>query len=62
MQQRISIQQTNGDLVEWNQDKWDDYEYRGSEFIIKRDGAWVGIYNMKFVMDIVVEDIKDEDN
>lgn len=35
--------------------EWDDYSYNGSAFIIKKDGAWVGIYNMDCVQSIIVK-------
>ncbi len=36
-------------------DEWDDYAYDGKTFIIKKDGAWVGIYNIDCIVSIVVK-------
>ena len=34
---------------------WDDYEYNGALFVIKRCGAWVATYNIGDVSAIVVD-------
>lgn len=39
---------------------WDDYEYNGALFVIKRCGAWVATYNIGDVSAIVVENWKDK--
>lgn len=41
----------------WDAEKgeWDDCCYDGPVFIIKKDGAWVGIYNMDIVASIIVK-------
>jgi len=53
----IEITLNNGHFAVWEADKgeWDDYAYDGIAFIIKKDGAWVGIYNMNHVISVVVE-------
>ena len=33
---------------------WDDYEYNNGLFVVKRDGAWIGIYNMDVVACVVI--------
>lgn len=33
---------------------WDDYEYVDGLFVVKRKGAWIGIYNMRCVACVVV--------
>ncbi len=53
----IEVTFTNGHSAVWEADKgeWDDYAYDGSAFIIKKDGTWVGIYNMNHVISVVVK-------
>lgn len=53
----IEVTFKNGHSAVWEADKneWDDYAYDGSAFIIKKDGAWVGIYNMDSVISVVVK-------
>ena len=53
----IEVTFNNGHSAVWEADKgeWDDYAYDGTVFIIKKGGAWVGIYNMSHVISVVVE-------
>lgn len=51
---RIVITFKNGHSVTWV-DGWDDYAYDGKVFIVKKDGAWVGIYNMDNVLSVVIK-------
>lgn len=51
----IKIIMTNSEEVKWTGDKWDDYLYYGKYFIIKKDGVWVGMYNLDYVISIVVK-------
>lgn len=53
----IEVTFKNGHSAVWEADKneWDDYAYDGSAFIIRKDGAWVGIYNMDSVISVVVK-------
>lgn len=51
----IRIKMVNSEEVEWTVDKWDDYLYDGKYFIIKKDGVWVGMYNLDYVISIVVK-------
>ena len=37
---------------------WDDYEYNGCLFVVKRCGAWVYVYNMDDISAICVENKK----
>ncbi len=48
----LEITLKNGHVVVWDADKgeWDDYSYDGSAFIVKKDGDYVGIYNMDSVI------------
>ena len=53
----IEISFKNGHAGVWeaNKGEWDDYAYDGKVFIIKKDGSWVGIYNMDHVISVVVK-------
>ena len=51
----IEITFKNGHSAVWDKSEWDDYAYDGKAFIIKKDGAWVGIYNMDSVISAVVK-------
>lgn len=44
---------------EWLPNEWDDYSYEGAIFVVKREGNWVGIYNMDNVLSITVEEDED---
>jgi hypothetical protein len=53
----IEITLANGHTATWEADKgeWDDYAYDGKVFIVKKDGSWVGLYNMDHVICVVVK-------
>ena len=53
----IEVTFKSGHSATWSaeQGEWDDYSYDGKAFIIKRNGAWVGIYNMDSVISVVVK-------
>ena len=53
----IEITFNNGQSAIWeaNKGEWDDYSYDGMSFVIKKDGAWVGIYNMNHVISVGVK-------
>lgn len=51
----ISLKDGHAAVWEANKDEWDDYSYTGSAFIVKKNGAWVGIYNMDCVHSIIVK-------
>jgi hypothetical protein len=41
---------------------WDDYEYNGCLFVVKRCGAWVYTYNIGDVSCIIVNNKKVKEN
>ncbi len=51
---KIIIKFYSRDQVIWNKGAWDDYSYEGPIFVVKKDGRWIGIYNMDAVMAIEV--------
>lgn len=46
---RIEITFKSGESVIYNPEDWDDYAYDGKSIIIKKNGAWIGIYNFDYV-------------
>lgn len=42
---RLEITFKSGETIAYNSGEWDDYAYDGKAVIVKRNGAWVGIYN-----------------
>ena len=53
----IEVAFKNGHSATWDAEKgeWDDYSYDGKVFISKKNGSWVGIYNMDSVISVVVK-------
>lgn len=51
----IKITMKNSTVVNWNEGEWDDYKYDGKFFIVIKNGAWIGFYNLDFVISIVVD-------
>lgn len=51
----IKLVLTNSEEVKWTEEQWDDYQYDGKYFIIKKNGAWVGFYNLDYVISIIVK-------
>lgn len=46
---RIEITFKSGETITYNEGEWDDYAYDGNAVIIKKNSAWVGIYNFDSV-------------
>lgn len=42
---RLEITFKSGETIAYNSGEWDDYAYDGKAVIVKRNGAWIGIYN-----------------
>lgn len=53
--EKIIITMKNSTEAIWDKNEWDDYHYDGNCFVIKKDGSWVGIYNMDCVICVVVK-------
>lgn len=53
----IEVSFKSGHTAVWDSDQgdWDDYAYDGKVFIVKKNGAWVGIYNMDCVLSVVIK-------
>ena len=52
--QTIRVYFKDGHVDEIPQRLWDDYEYNYGLFVVKRKGAWIGIYNMDTVACVTV--------
>lgn len=52
--QTIRVWFKDGKVDEIPQKLWDDYELNYGLFVVKRNGAWIGIYNMDVVACVTV--------
>jgi hypothetical protein len=43
--ERIEITFKSGETISYGKGEWDDYAYDGKAIIVKKSGAWIGIYN-----------------
>lgn len=50
----IKITMSNSQEVEWSKEEYTDYLYDGKSFIIIKNNKWVGIYNLDYIISIVV--------
>lgn len=55
MYETITITMKNGDYVQWEKDEWDDYNIDNNFFIVMKDHAWRGFFNLDCVKSIIVE-------
>ncbi|MBR0202962.1 MAG: hypothetical protein IJQ56_01210 [Synergistaceae bacterium] len=51
----IKIVSTEGELYTWKPEDYTDYKYDACFFIVIRDGAYVGFYNLAYVKIILIE-------
>ncbi len=42
---RIEITFKSGETISYGKGEWDDYAYDGKAVIVKKNSAWIGIYN-----------------
>lgn len=52
MYSTLEITFKSGDTIRYNKDEWDDYSYDGKSVCVKKNGAWVGIYNFDNVFSV----------
>lgn len=52
--QTIKVCYKDGFVEKIPQRLWDDYEYINNIFVVKRNGVWIGMYNMDTIACIVV--------
>ena len=51
---KLKIFLRNGEVDTWGSQECTEYEYKGDIFVVINKARWVGIYNMKNVIKIVV--------
>lgn len=49
MYERLEITFKSGESVIYNKGDWDDYAFDGTAITVKKNGAWIGIYNFDSV-------------
>lgn len=54
MKKNIVIIFQDKSIVIWDEQEYDDYSYEGPVFVVKRNGEWIGIYNMSHVISVEV--------
>lgn len=47
--ERIEITFKSGETISYGKGEWDDYAYDGKAVIVKKNSAWIGIYNFNDV-------------
>lgn len=45
----LEITFKSGETITYSKGEWDDYSYDGKAVIVKKKGAWIGIYNFDTV-------------
>ena len=45
MYKSIEITFKSGNTIAYKEGEWDDYSYDGESIAVKKNGAWIGIYN-----------------
>lgn len=43
--EKIEITFKSGETISYGKGEWDDYAYDGKAVIVKKNSAWIGIYN-----------------
>ena len=51
----ITVTMKDGKFAEWKKSEWDDYTYDGKFFIVIKNEAWIGFYNLDEIRTIVIE-------
>lgn len=51
----IKLVLRNSEEVKWTNDQYDDYVYDGRFFILKNKNMIVGMYNLEFVISIIIK-------
>ena len=52
---RIEITYKNGYTKVYDKGEWDDYGFVGNAIIVKKNDAWVGIYNFDEVFSVEIK-------
>lgn len=58
----IKIVMCNSDVIKWRAGEYTDYKYDGMYFIIIRNGDYVGLYNLSYVISIIIKPEEETNN
>lgn len=59
----IKVVLNNGTVHTWGDNEYDDYRYDGKVFIVVEANRWIGIYNMDYIISVVVKEaVKEADD
>ena len=58
----IKIVMSNSDVVKWEAKEYTDYKYDGKYFIIIRNGEYVGLYNLNYIVSVIVKPNEENNN
>lgn len=53
--EKIEITFKSGETITYKVNEWDDYSYDGKAIIVKKGGAWIGIYNFSDIFCVEVK-------
>lgn len=55
----LEITFKSGESITYSKGEWDDYSYDGKAVAVKKDGAWVGLYNFDNVFCVELKSRED---
>lgn len=55
----LEITFKSGETITYSKGEWDDYSYDGKAVAVKKDGAWVGLYNFDNVFCVELKSRED---
>ena len=55
----LEITFKSGETITYSKGEWDDYSYDGKAVSVKKDGAWVGLYNFDNVFCVELKSRED---
>lgn len=55
----LEITFKSGETITYSEGEWDDYSYDGKAVAVKKDGAWVGLYNFDNVFCVELKSRED---
>lgn len=55
----LEITFKSGETITYSKNEWDDYSYDGKAVAVKKDGAWVGLYNFDNVFCVELKSRED---
>lgn len=55
----LEITFKSSDTITYSKGEWDDYSYDGKSVAVKKDGAWIGLYNFDNVFCVELKSRED---